>query len=73
MARIELAGGIILCFAAVLLFVNFLMTIAYIWQNIAYISFMALMVIGLLMIMVALIGRLSEENRRHAPKPGKRR
>ncbi|MBI2530572.1 MAG: hypothetical protein HYW05_05530 [Candidatus Diapherotrites archaeon] len=73
MARIELIGGIILCFAAVLLFVNFLLTIAYIWQNVAYIAFMALMVIGLLMIMVALIGRLSEENKGHAPKSKKRR
>ncbi len=73
MARIELIGGIVLCFAALLLFVNFLMTIMYIWQNVAYISFMALMVIGLLMILVALIGRLSEENRRRAPKPGKKR
>ena len=73
MARIEFIGGIILCFAAVLLFVNFLLTIAYIWGNVAYIAFMALMVIGLLMILVALIGRLSEENKRLAPKPRKRR
>jgi len=74
MVRIELFGGIALCLAGLIFFGYYLISgFSYMLENLPMMAFMLLMFIGILLIMVAMIGRLLKEGRKSktGPKKGK--